>query len=374
MMVEKVRLLIFLHDLAPFGAQRVVLYTVRNMERQKIRVTVCAFGGDVTLAQEFFAAGASVALLGAGRFLDPFAWLRLAMLLLKERPCIVQTSLPELSVPVRLLSLLIPGLKVLHTVQNPIDSEPWYWRFLNMLTLPLCSAVVFSSEGLKRHELRARAKLSPRVATIPNGVERLNAAGEGPEALRKEFGCAEGEKVIFCAARLSAQKGQDILIRATAELSRQRERVRLVLAGDGEDLEELRKLSAELGIRDKVVFLGRRADIGSLLGASDVYAAASRWESFDIALGEAMLAGLPCAATDIPGHADLLNGGATGLPVPAGDFEAMAAAIGKIFSDPAGAIRRAAAARDLVSSHYSTAGMAAKYQNLYLELAEGGPK
>ncbi len=372
-MTEKIRLLLFLHDLAPFGAQRAALYTAKNLPREKFSVTVCSFGGDAALAGEFRKAGAEVAELKAGRYLDLSAWLRLFALLHSFKPDVVQTNLPELSVPVRLMALFIPGVRVLHAVHNPFSSEPWYWRAANLLTFPFCAAVVFSSEGLMGYELADRPGLRARSVAIPNGVEARGAPAGARAAVRKELGLSEGEKVIVCAARLTAQKGQDLLIRAVSELSRRGKELRLLLAGDGEERDKLEKLSAGSGLEDKVIFLGRRSDIGSLLAAADIYAAPSRWESFDIALGEAMLAGLPCTGTAIPGHADLLKDGVTGLSVPAEDPSALAAAIEKILGDPAGAARRAAAARELVNEKFGTAGMARKYEKIYMGLAGGAP-
>lgn len=362
---RKTKLFIFIHDLAPFGAQRVALYTVRGLTPDKFSVTICPFGADQTLAPDFIAAGATIVPLRAGRFLAPAAWLRLAKLLFSLRPDIVQTTLPELSVPVRLLALFIPGLKVLHSVQNPFASEPWYWRALNLLTAPLCAAVAFSSRGLMGHELRECGQLHTRCVAIPNGVEL--PPGQG--GLRSELAIGEEETVVCCSARLTTQKGQDILIRAVAELTQRNKEVRLLLAGDGEDLESLKNLSAELGVARKIIFLGRRADIGRVLAASNIYASASRWESFDIALGEAMLAGLPCIATEIAGHEDLLKDWETGLAVPPWSPEAMASAIEVLLDRPDQAARMAAAAREYVSQEFSPEAMAAKFEELYLEMA-----
>lgn len=360
---KPVKLLIFIHDLAPFGAQRVALNTVKHLDKQKISVAVCSFGGDGTLAAEFRGQGAEVTLLGARRYLDPAAWRRLFSLILGSRPDIVQTNMPELSLPVRLLALFLPGTRVIHTVQNPFSSEPWYWRFLNKGTLFLCARVVFCSESMKA----GAGYDGEKFIAVQNGMELIPApAGSG---FRPDLGIKQGEKVICCIARLARQKGQDALVRAVALLHGQKRNVRLLLVGDGEDSENLKLQAREVGVSDKVSLLGRRSDTAAILAASDIYAAPSRWEGLGISLGEAMLAGVPCVATAISGHADILKDGITGIAVPPEDAPALAAGIARLLDDPAEAGRLAAAARAFIKAEFTVESMAKKYEKIYLDLA-----
>lgn len=358
-----VKLLIFIHDLAPFGAQRVAFGTVKGLDPSKVRVAVCCFGQDETLAPEFAAAGAEVTGLKARRYLDLRAWSEFFSLLLRSRPDLVQTNLAELSVPVRLAALLLPGLRVIHTVQNPLSSEPWYWRLLNHLTLPLCARVMFCSKSM----LAASGFSDAKYVAIQNGMDLAKAPARG--AVRAAFGLADGEKTVCCVARLARQKGQDILLRALAILAGQGRRLRVLLAGDGEDEDALRALAAELGVAGQVTFLGRRSDVGNVLAASDLYAAPSRWEGLGVSLGEAMLAGLPCVGAAIPGHADILQDGVTGLAVPPEDPAALAAGIARLLNDGELAGRLARAGRALVAENFSTPAMARKYEKVYLEVS-----
>lgn len=359
---KPLKLLIFIHDLAPFGAQRVALHIAKRLDKSRFSAEVCSFWGDETLLPDFAAAGAKVHLLKARRFLDPRAWLKLAGLLLRSRPDIIQTNMPELSVPVRLFSLFVPGLHVVHSVQNPFSSEPWYWRTLNILTLFLCDRVVFCSRSMMERFGRA----GERYSAVQNCIE-AGPAPAGP-GLRAGLSIGPGEKVVCCVARLARQKGQDVLIRAVAELAGRNSGVRLLLAGDGEDEADLRRLASGLGVADKVVFLGRRSDIAAVLYSSDVYAAPSRWEGLGIALGEAMLAGLPCVGTAIPGHSDMLKDGVTGLTVPPEDALALAEGISRLLNDPGEAGRLAAAARELIKAGFTPAGMVEKYEKIYTGL------
>lgn len=364
----KIHLFIFIHDLAPFGAQRVALAIVENLDKSKFSATVCSFWGDETLVPEFAKCGAEVVLLKAKRFLDLAAWLRLAGLLFRYRPKIVQTNMPELSIPVRLLSLSLPGLRVVHSVQNPFSSEPWYWRLLNRATLGLCGAVTFCSRGLYEEAALNLKFLSEKFFVVQNGVSMEAPSAAAGFALREELGIKEDEKIIGCVGRLAEQKGQDILIDALAELVKQKRLVRLLLAGDGETLAGLKERVWRRRLEREVVFLGRRADIVRILSACDIYAAPSRWEGFDIALGEAMLSGRPCVASDIPGHADLLRDGVTGVAVPAENADALARAISRLLDRPDEAQKMALAAKEMVRADFAIGKMAKRFEKLYLDI------
>lgn len=357
------KLLIFIHDLAPFGAQRVALALAKGLPREKFSVAVCPFGGDLSLRGEFEAAGAAVLPAGARRYLDAAAWRRAAGIISSAGPCIVQTNLPELSVPARLLAAFLPGVKVLHTVQNPSSSEPLVWRLLDRLSAGLCAGRVYSSEGLRA----AEGGLAAASEAIPNCVEPAAGSQEERGKARAAFGFNDGDKVVCCVGRLTAQKGQDLLIRALAGPALKGRGLRLLLVGDGEEEARLRALAAASGVN--VVFAGRRRDPGLALAAADLYAAPSRWESFDIALGEAMLAGLPCAASAIPGHADLLAGGEAGLAVPPEDSAALALVMARLLDEQELAGRLGRAARARVEERFGIAAMVERYSALYRRLA-----
>jgi len=362
----KKRLLLLIHDLAPFGAQRVALNIVRYLDKAVFSAAVCSFGADETLASRFSGYGAEVTALGAGRYLDPAAWSGLVRLLRAYRPDIVQTNMAELSVPVRLMKPMLGGAKMIHAVQNPLSSEPPFWRSLNLLTLPLCDRIVLCSRGLADGSPWSGGLNGRRTRVVPNGIERAPVpAGPG---LRAELGIAPEEKAVCCVGRLTVQKGQDTLIRAFAGLSSGR-RLRLLLAGDGEDAAALKELAAGLGVKDRVHFLGRRPDAGGVLAAADVYAAPSRWEGLPLALGEAMLAGVPCAASAISGHADLLKDGSTGLSFGPDDVPALSAALARLLDGPEEAAKMAAAARAAVSAGFSAEAMARGYEEIYREIS-----
>ncbi|RJO60144.1 glycosyltransferase [candidate division WS5 bacterium] len=361
----------FIHDLAPFGAQRVVLNAVKYLDRKRLKVTVCSFWGEETLAPEFVKHGAEVVFLRARRFFDPLAWIKLIFILFRKHPQIIHTTMPELSFPVRLVALLFPRLAVVHSFHNPLSSEPPLWRFLNRITLRMCDAISFTSKGIVDEIALKAPSLKDRFSVIQNGVELTVASTADGTRLREELCVRADEKIICCVGRLEKQKGQDILIEAVTSLVKKGIPVRLVLAGDGEMLPELKEKVRRLGIEEKVIFLGRRNDIALILASLDLYVAPSRWESFNIALGEAMVSGKPCVGTDIPGHSDLLVDKVTGVVVSAENPKVLAEAIVWVFEHQGEAQKMAVAAKEMVQTNFTPEIMAKKYEKLYLDLMGG---
>jgi glycosyltransferase involved in cell wall biosynthesis len=125
-------------------------------------------------------------------------------------------------------------------------------------------------------------------------------------------------------ARLSRQKGLDILLRALAIARPDLPAVTLTVAGKGPDEAELRRLCSDLGLDDVVDFVGYIADPADLFHSADCFVLASRWEGFPLVLLEALHAGLPVLSTDCEfGPADLITDPRIGELVPAGSPEAL---------------------------------------------------
>ncbi|PTT04031.1 hypothetical protein DBR11_00680 [Pedobacter sp. HMWF019] len=148
-----------------------------------------------------------------------------------------------------------------------------------------------------------------------------------------ETSAVEKEDVVICMGRLSPEKGQDVLIRAFSKVE---SNWKLHLLGDGKMRPSLEKLADELGIRNRVVFLGLQQDIAGFLSKASIYVMPSHTENFPMALLEAMSLGLPCVATNcMPWRKenDFIKGGYNGIKVPVNDPESMAAGLHKLMKD-----------------------------------------
>ena len=165
-----------------------------------------------------------------------------------------------------------------------------------------------------------------KAVVIPNGVDttRFGPAREKGLAIRKSLGIPDDCLVIGKTARYHRQKNHEGFLRSAALLSAKHENVRFMLVGTNvdEDNEVLTGLVKELGLEGKVHMLGNREDIPEIVNAYDIATLTSLGEAFPLTLGEAMVSGVPCVATDVGDNAYIIED--TGYVVPVADDQAMA--------------------------------------------------
>ncbi len=201
--------------------------------------------------------------------------------------------------------------------------------------LPLVAVSQSTARDLKDRGLRGE-----EIAVIPNGVdlERYTPDPEGEEL---------PDPTVLYLGRLKRYKGIDLLLRAVARLRESGSSVRLLVAGKGDHEPALRRLRDQLGLGDSVSFLGYvdEQEKVRLLRRSWVHALASPKEGWGIAILEAAACGTPTVASDSPGLRDSVRNGESGLLVPHGDVEALAAALARLLGDRAERRRMGGAAR-----------------------------
>jgi phosphatidylinositol alpha-1,6-mannosyltransferase len=201
----------------------------------------------------------------------------------------------------------------------------------------------------------------PPVAALDLGTDpvRFNPSRD-TGALRRRWGVGDGP-VIITVARLVPHKGQDMGIRALAQLSRDFPDLRYILVGEGHDELRLRALARELGVLEKVGFVGpmRDDELPEAYATSTIYLGASRVdkeinvEGFGISFLEAAASGVPSVAGDSGGVRSAVRDGETGIVVPPTDAEAIADALRSLLLNPDRRKTMGTAARHAVERHYN---------------------
>jgi phosphatidylinositol alpha-mannosyltransferase len=215
-------------------------------------------------------------------------------------------------------------------------------------------------------EQAAAARIGGSFEIVPNGADIGRFADAEPAGL------GEGTKLLF-VGRLDERKGFPVAVAAFGRLAADRPEVRLIVVGDGPERSATDVLPPE--VRARVTMLGAvpNVELPPFERACDVYLGTSiGGESFGIVLVEAMAAGLPVVASDVPGYDEVVTDGVEGFLVPPRDPAALAAAAATILDDPSLAERFATAGRARVDA-FDWSVVGARLEEIYGQAVATGP-
>lgn len=259
----------------------------------------------------------------------------------------------------------VPVVCTVHGADLFAFNHPWL-RWLQRTLANRCERVAAVSEAV-RAELVARGVDAHRIRVLPMGVP-VPAEATPPRG--------DGDHLVF-AGRLVGKKGVDVLLRAFREIRAARPRVRLTIAGGGPERARHEGLAGELGVAPAVAFTGPapHEDVLALLRDAtvvvvpSVVAEGGDTEGLGLVAIEAMAAGSPVVASDLPAIRGFIDDGATGLLFPAGDAGALARAVVRLLDDGALRARLGAAARRRAVAEFGWPVAAARYAREFAALA-----
>jgi len=240
----------------------------------------------------------------------------------------------------------------------------------NRLALRRMDRVVAVGKSVGRALIHNEGIPSERIEIIYNGVDTVAFDGRAVDGstVTREIGSTPDNLVIIQVARLDHLKDHLTGIRAMGRIARRRDDVRLVLVGEGPEME---KIEAEIGgqnLEPYVRLLGLRHDVAELLQAADLFLLSSISEGIPVTVIEAMAAGLPVVSTDVGGVAEIVEQGRTGLLAPSGDDAALADAVLQLADDPDLRARMGQQGRRRAEEVFSEKQMHAAYQQCYQEM------
>jgi len=237
------------------------------------------------------------------------------------------------------------------------------FRPMTKLAIEKADGVTVVSEFLKQETYR-QFGVKRSLEVIYNFIDPLRHA-TGPVCNNLE----KGEKVLMHISNFRPVKRvRDVI----AIFSRVAEAVdaRLLLAGDGPEAPIARQLGEDLGVSDRITFVGVVDSVASLLACADLFLLPSETESFGLAALEAMASGVPVIATDVGGIPEVVEHGLTGYLAPVGDVERMAEYAISLLRDEEEWKRFSQAARDRAAMRFDYRTIVPKYEALYRRLID----
>jgi sugar transferase (PEP-CTERM/EpsH1 system associated) len=255
-----------------------------------------------------------------------------------------------------------------------LDGSSRRYRLVRRLYRPFVSRYVTVSRGLESYLVERVGIPGERVSRICNGVdtERYLPARGGREPIDGSPFNDSRLWLVGTVGRMQAVKDQITLAKAFLHalelMPEARERMRLVLVGDGPLRHEIARILAEAGRSHLAWLPGERANVPRILRGLDCFVLPSLAEGISNTILEAMASGLPVIATRVGGNPELVDDEVTGSLVSSGDPEALAREIRRYYSDVRLAAERGRAGRARAEEQFSLDGMTRRYRALYDEV------
>jgi glycosyltransferase involved in cell wall biosynthesis len=258
---------------------------------------------------------------------DVRALIEVWRLIRAERPAVVHSHTSKAGLLARLAAWAArtPSVFTAHTWSFD-EGVPRLRQILGIpaerLVSRLGGKIITVSDANTEKALKNKIAPAHSIVRIWNGV---------PDTDQRASPGTHPQPVLISVARMVQQKDFFSLLQAAAGLSGDWQ---LWLVGDGPNRERLEALKVELGLTDRVHFLGARRDVPELLAKADLFVLASHWEGLPISIIEAMRAGLPVVASDVGGVSEQVSDGVNGFLTPAADVDVLRSKLQKLIDSP----------------------------------------
>ena len=363
-----IRLLLIIPSLDESGAEKQLTLLATGLPRDEFDVRVVVLTRTGPYADQLTAAGIPIDLLHKRLKFDPLTLWKLRSLIRSWKPDLIHTWLFAGNTYGRLVAGGPSGPPVIVS-ERCVDSWKATWQlWLDKKLVGRTTKLVGNSQSVVDF-YRQFGYDDARLQVIRNGLP-LDPSPPLPhpqrEELRRQWSANHPHPfIVGVVGRLAPQKRVEDVIWAIELLKSARDDVYLVVAGDGPLYNDLRNFAAYFGIADRVTLLGHRHDARELLTCFDTFVLASDFEGQSNSLMEAMGAGLPVLATDIPPNRELVTHDETGIIFPVGDRVILARQIRRLADNPENARRLADAARQKMLEDFSVNRMVNEYAALY---------
>jgi glycosyltransferase involved in cell wall biosynthesis len=271
-------------------------------------------------------------------------------------------------------------MKLVTTAHGPLASFKFFWasknwrvRYLydqlDLRLLKYYDLVLMVSDTMR--DIISRYKVDPRrMMWIRNAIDSkfFRRTGAPDAGFRAKLGIPAGATVVGAVGRLNGEKDYPNLLRAAQILVAKRPDLYFVIAGKGELETELKQMARELGVAERVIFMGHFHDVRQVFELMDLYVLSSTREGLPNTVLEAMAMEVPIVSTDVDGVKEAVSDQREAFLVPPQDSPALAAGIERMLDDTELRQRLARQAREKVEAEFSFAHRTRTIENLYRQL------
>jgi glycosyltransferase involved in cell wall biosynthesis len=365
-----------IHTMAYGGVESVVLNWLGKIDRERFDVRLVCFANPGETEAPFVREAAQ-----RGFIVAKIPWNRRKPLLksayalkrlMQEHQTEILHMHNEYANFVGALATLLQPVKTISTIYVRGDFS---WRRNILQTID--GLVIRCFDRVTAHCEMTRKQLAESlgakdIKTLICGFEsEHNEAMQGPEerlARRNQAGIKDGETLLVNVARLYPEKHQAFLLESFAEIVEKCPKARLWIVGVGPLEAELKSYATQLGVTDRVEFLGWVENWQSLLPLCDIQVHPALMEGVSLAIGEGMAAGLPVIASDVGGLREVLTHKRTGILVPSGDKPRFVEETVRLILNKDERLRLGSAAQRFINSEYSLGLAVRSLEETYSEV------
>lgn len=347
------------------GGQWSLYYLIRHLNKDVFYpILLCPEEGE--LADKMRGAGAELIFLDIGRirYLNPLVIKRLVNIIKDKQIDLIHTDSTTEAFYAG-IAAWVTRIPVVWHIR--VSEKAW---FIDRILATLSTKLILVSNAIRKRF--AWLNDHQKMVVIHNGIDLETFDNfPGTSSIREDYNIAQDTLLLGCIGRIEKRKGQEYLISAMRHL----DNAKLILVGQGKEdyLNRITKLCNEFNIADRVMYIGYRDDIPSVLKEIDIFVFPTlRGEGFPRVILEAMAAGKPVVATDNAGSPEAVADGYTGFIVPTGNTSALATKLKELIADKKKRTVMGEAGRKRVKKYFTIQKNVEKIQQVYHDILEIG--
>lgn len=365
-MMRKLKVLQLMTDSKIGGAERVVFWLAKGLDKERFDVSVCSLSPRGPIFDEIEKEKIKVFTLDIKCKWDIFHSLRLIKLIKTQKTDILQSHLFHANLLARIIGKIM-GVPVIISTEHIMGLEKRSRLFINRATSLFVDKFIAISFSVGEFLTKTVGIKLSKIRVVQNGIAYQDSQyfNINKRDRREEFGFSPAEKIVGTVARMHEQKGYSYLLRAAQEVIRYYPEVKFLLVGDGPLKNKMEQLAVDLKITKNVLFKGFYKDVPAIMSIFDIFVLPSLWEGLPITILEAMVMRKPVIATKVGGVSEAVKDGLTGLLVEPCDYLSLSGAIMRLLNDEELRFKMGRAGYKNVSEYFDAKMMVEQTEKIY---------